>query len=208
MKIHSKVPTWEIAVLALLLLGVIYYFVIQQPVQNDTDSINSEKSQVQSEIDTYQTLLLQKQMMQKKIDELMEEYDGNPPELPIYNNMKSIVNELNLILGDTDTYSVQFGSIDRSDNVIRQPISIEFECENYDTTMEKLRAIRDSLNTYLIVDLSMKESTKSRQTGTNTGSIIDVVEGNTDYASEEYQVYRVSMQVTAFEYASSEKTEE
>ena len=208
MKIHSKVPTWEIAVLALLLLGVIYYFVIQQPVQNDTDSINSEKSQVQSEIDTYQTLLLQKQMMQKKIDELMEEYDGNPPELPMYNNMKSIVNELNLILGDTDTYSVQFGSIDRSDNVIRQPISIEFECENYDTTMEKLRAIRDSLNTYLIVDLSMKESTKSRQTGTNTGSIIDVVEGNTDYASEEYQVYRVSMQVTAFEYASSEKTEE
>ncbi len=184
----------ELALLGILIVLVAYYFVVQGPIASQTKEIERSLSKVNSKIAEAQIKADNMTVMQKAIDEVFDEYGGNPPLLPRYNNMNGIIAELNGILADTVDYDVAFGEEATDEtipNIVRRPISISFTAKSYKSAVSTVREINDSSNRYLITDVSINET----KTWSNRWGVF----GSAAYGGE-YSVYGVSITMLSFEY--------
>ena len=126
----SKMSTREktlMVILAILLAGALYYLLFQSPLQSKTAQVSGEIADVQDNIATAQVMLQKKQTMQKELDAIFSQSDGEPTKIPDYDNVQAVIKELNQILSASDEYSVNFGPLEDSNNsIVRRPVGLSF----------------------------------------------------------------------------------
>ncbi len=118
-----------ILVLALILLGLMYYYFVDMPVRNAIASNQAEADTLQSELDSVQQRLSYLTGIRKSLDELEDE--GKLGWMGSYNNSEAEVRFLNDVLAITMKYNINFAKVTRNGNQIRRNFSLRFQTINY-----------------------------------------------------------------------------
>lgn len=121
-------------VLAVLLLGLGYFKFFWTPMQNDLKIQQQRLADVQDSLMIEQTKLLQMQQMEKKMEELKASGAVPDAEVPVYDNVKNVMVQLNAILTRAQEYNLSFHEIGTDDNgIITRPVELSFTAADYAT---------------------------------------------------------------------------
>jgi len=190
----SKMSTREktlMVILAILLAGALYYLFFLSPLQSKTEQLTGEISDVQDNIATAQVMLQKKQTMQKELDAIFSQSDGEPTKIPDYDNVQAVIKELNQILSASDEYSINFGSLEDSNNsIVRRPVGLSFSCGTYEAVRSILGQLGSSEYRSLITDVSVVRSDENAQTG-QTGT------------ENKTELYTVTADINFYEYSQT-----
>ena len=145
-----------LVVLAVLIIGICYYKFLLQPINNDIEMY-------QLNTVTEQDMILQKMADRFKMREMEKELDeihatGDVKPLPAYDNAEKMLVDLNTILAKSDSYSLNFGSVEaleESPYIIYRPLSLSFSCSTYEQARGIIDELHDSDDINQISDLSI-----------------------------------------------------
>lgn len=151
----------EIVLLTILLAIVLYYYLVQVPVQRDLDAIALQQADVLADMDTKMAMLTVQKNMQTELDKVNEQYSGNPPHLPDYDNADAVITELNVILSPALGYSINFEDEVSEDAsyVMRRSVMLTYSTRDYTTALHILNTLAASEFENQISDLSIANDT-------------------------------------------------
>ena len=134
MKIMSRDFTLKekimLLILALVLLGTLYYFAVDQPVRRAIDNTVSERENLEIELTALQLKMATLNRMKSELSTLTG--DTSYGEMGSYNNSEAELNELNQLLQDTTSYDISFDSVTREGDLVRRTFSLTFTASDYD----------------------------------------------------------------------------
>ena len=163
MKIMSRSFTLAekvlIAVLALILLGLVYYRFVDQVVRETISNNEAEAQMLQTQMDAIQARLVRLNSVKKEMDKLNE--GGNLSYLASYNNSKEEVAFLNDILADTLKYSISFANVTRNGDLIRRSFTLQYTCGSYKAAQDIIMKLCTGKNRCLVGDMQCKMDTKT-----------------------------------------------
>ena len=143
-----------LVVLAVLLIGVGYFKLLLEPVNDSIDRYTQSAAAEQDEILQNTVLLAQKRQMEQELQAIYE--TGGAVPLPSYDNAESLLVDLNHILADSEDYALNFGSTSELEGgyIVCRPLSLQFSAKSYAAARGILAALHDSANVNQISDLS------------------------------------------------------
>lgn len=145
-------------VCAVMLLGIFYY----QFLWKSTEAViaSSDISEPAMELEVEEAKTQQMMRMKNEMETLKDELTS---EVPSYNNINNVIIELNTILSQADTFSLDFGEAAAEGTTVRRDISVSFHTGSYATMKAILSDLHDCRYRCLIQDLNISAA------GTNTG---------------------------------------
>ena len=107
-------------VLALVVVVIVWFVFVYQSTANRVTELDSEIATVNSEITTSEARVAQLNQMRTTIDQ-RKAAGVQPTVMPAYDNMRSLMVELNKIMSAADTYTLSFDqlALDEKGNVER-----------------------------------------------------------------------------------------
>lgn len=141
-----------IVVLALILLGLVYYQFVEKTVRSSITNAQSEAQMLQTELDAAQARLAAAQNIKNSMDEL--EASGQKSWMGSYNNSKAEVTFLNAILADTLQYSVTFSNVTRAGDQIRRSFTLEYRTDSYASAHEIMARLSQSHDRCIVSEAS------------------------------------------------------
>lgn len=148
--------------LAVILVGLVYYRFVYVLVNDSVNSSNSEAQALQTEISAAEGRLTHLQSLQSEMDTMEEE--GTMSYMPSYNNSKDEIAFLNDVLASTEKYSISFADVTRSGDQIRRSFTLQFETTSYKTAQKILESLCESRDRCLVGDIRCNIT----ETGTTT----------------------------------------
>lgn len=144
-----------LVVLAVLLIGIGYFKLILEPINNSIDEYQQMTASEQDEILINTARLTQMRAMQKELDEIYASGEAKP--IPEYDNSGKLLIELHSILSKSTDYTLNFGTVGTLDGgyIERRPVSLNFTAPSYTRAAEIIRLLHDSENINQISDLSL-----------------------------------------------------
>lgn len=136
----SKRDAIMILLLALIIIGTVYYMAFYTPLQNDLASIANQSSELDAQIAETQGKLKYMNEMKAELEEIFSRPKEEITEIAPYNNAKNIMNFLHGILGSNYEMSSPDPIID-SDGTVRRKISLSFTCEDYASAKAVLKSL-------------------------------------------------------------------
>lgn len=150
----NRKPTFKnniaLLVVAFLLLGALYYFAVWKPTSET--------------IKNYDVLLLEDQLITAQakaqrmlqMEKVIKDNEGKTTGLIVgYNNLQNEIVELNRILGNADTYQIDFEDATVDGSIVRRDIRISFQASNYESAKDILQALRDGKYKCLLRNVQM-----------------------------------------------------
>jgi len=204
-------------ILVLLLIGELYYVLVQRRVEREFAEALSrtETATVTYELESVKAA--KKQNMEDKIQEA--EQDSSIRPLPDFDNSTNVVAYLNGVMASTDEYHLVFNAVDYSNYVAMRSINMSFSCWGYSTVENIVAQLEDGPYYCEVIGLSMSaEHGISDMTGQGitvpadgAEDVEDVEDASEEDPAEEDDVREsatresVSVQMTAvfYEYAGS-----
>ena len=148
-----------LALLAFILLGLLWYKVIFSGVQEQLDSIASQQATAEDAITLDIARIQRQQQMQNRIDSYKAQ-GVEPRELPAYDNLSSVMAELNGILSQASTYSLSFDQLAWTDDgLVSRGASLTFSCGSYAQAKSILVALYSGTYPCQIDSLSLSDGT-------------------------------------------------
>lgn len=166
-----------IAVLALVLIGLVYYQFVQRPVSEATNKYNNEAQNLEIEIDAAQQRAAKLNNLQNTLDEL--EAKGKLSYMGSYNNSKPEVRFLNDLLADTLTYSIDFSSVTRKGDQIRRSFKLKYQTGGFRKARDILVNLQQGENRCLVSDVKCGISTSGLTTVEANATFYETMEGGT-----------------------------
>lgn len=162
-----------------ILLGVLavisvvsgYVMLFYLPVTAARDSALAEAENCKLELEAVQLRLTEKQRMERELEEIFTR-EKAPVSLAAYDNLKPVMVELNTVLNGTEDYSLSFGTVDTSQNIVRREISISFTCGSYHAAKEVLQRLHDSMYRCMLNDITVSLEQTDGGLATVNGSIV------------------------------------
>ena len=183
MKILSRDFTFVekiiILVLSVVALGLVYYFLVFEPVNSGIASANSQKEVLETELQVVNTKL-------DSLAEMEEELDGsNATYMLSYNGTKKETALLNDIFASASEYNISFNDVTRQGNQIRRNFYFSFKTTSYDTVQSIMKKIANSEYRCLINDCSMSNTNGTYSVSANATFFETMVDGKADAALPE-----------------------
>ena len=152
-----------LVVLSIILLGLLYFLLIDRPVRNGLIEAQNDKEQLQMERDMLNLKIAQLESMEMELDELV--HSDKVSIMASYNNSKEEIRFLNDILAGTLQYTVDFSGVTRDGDQIRRDFSLEFTAKNYADACEVLNKLNNSHYRCLIGTVIVSSKEKDIQKG-------------------------------------------
>lgn len=152
-----------LVVLSIILLGMLYFLLIDRPVRNGLAEAQSNMSQLELERDMVNMKIVQLENMEKELDELVR--SDKISIMASYNNSKEEIRFLNDILAGTQQYTVDFSGVTRDGDQIRRDFSLVFTAKNYADACEVLNKLNNSNYRCLIGTVVVSSKEKDIQNG-------------------------------------------
>lgn len=137
--------------LALVLVGLAYYYFVDTPVRKSIESSQAEMEMLQTELTGVQGRLAYLTGIQKNLDAL-----GDIDSLTwmgSYNNSKAEVKFLNDVLANTKNYSISFANVTRNGDQIRRNFTLKFQTSNYEEAQDIMTQLIQGENRCLVGDM-------------------------------------------------------
>ena len=141
-----------IAVLALILLALVYYQFVDKSVRQSITNAESEAQMLQTQLDAVQVKLATAQKIKNNMDQL--EAEGNLSWMGSYNNSKEELRFLNDILASTLNYSISFSNVTRAGDQIRRSFSLTYRTPSYKAARDIMIQLLEGKNRCLISNVS------------------------------------------------------
>ena len=166
-----------LAVLALILLGLVYYRFVDQNVRASITSSEAEYQQLRMELDALQINVSRLQGIQNQMDALEDE--GNLSWMGSYNNSKEELKFLNDILADTLQYSVSFANVTRNGDQIRRSFTLQYTTNGYKAAQEIVSRLMNGRNRCLVSDLRCTINNNGTVTMSQSATFYETMVGGT-----------------------------
>ena len=146
-----------LVLLAVVALFCGYVFLFHLPMEE-------QAAQLEGRIQSSRDLLAQTQAMadrQRQMERELEELragDPAPAAMPDYDNIQSVMVELNGILSSSREYTLRFSSAQAEDRVMARQVTLPFTCASYDAAKAILRSIHDSPLRCQLEDVTLRQS--------------------------------------------------
>ena len=126
-------------ILALVLVCLAYYFIVDRPVRTSLESAKAEKEALVTELTALQARIARMEKMQAELDALQ----ANPSvsRMGSYNNSKAELDFLNELLDATDEYTVTFTGVTRDGDQVRRNFNLKYTVQDFATAERLLRKI-------------------------------------------------------------------
>ena len=128
-------------VLAVFLLGLVYYWFVDQPVRESVANSEAEAASIRAELDAVQLELQRLERMQEELDDL--EGSGKASWMGSYNSSEEELRVLNDVLSKTIQYSINFSNVTRNGDQIRRNFSLQFTTLDYAAASDIIGQLED-----------------------------------------------------------------
>ena len=200
MKILSRDFTFVekiiITILSIILVGFVYYFLVQKPVSEGIQTAISDQENAQIELDAINARL-------SKLESMETEMESNTSSYMLsYNGAKKEMALLNDIFGNTDEYTLKFNDVTREGDQIRRNFYFSFKASNYSTAQSLLKKLINCQYRCLIEDMSM-DTDKDGSCTISANAIFfeTMVDGNIDAAlPEDSAIQEETVEVEEYDY--------
>ena len=145
-----------IGVLAVMLLGLLYYRLVYANVSAAISSANSEAAELQSELDIAQLKVAKINKMESDMDELRV-----GAKMGSYNNSKPETIFLHNVLSGTPDYSVSFDEITRDGDQIRRNFTLQYKAASYTDAQNIMKKLTSGEYRCLIGDVQCSQGVRS-----------------------------------------------
>lgn len=151
--------------LLLALLGVVllisgYMTLFYIPMTSERDRCISEAETCRLETEVLQVRLADKRRMERELEEIFA-VNPDPVSIAPYDNLKPVMHELNGTLSPTRDYSLNFGTVDASQPIVRRQISMNFTVGSYAAAKEVLQKLHDSAYRCMLENVSLSLGRRS-----------------------------------------------
>lgn len=167
-------------VLALLLIGVLYYMLFYTPLQDEMTSIATQAAEVDDQTNLAMTKVQKMKLMQEELDAILSQPKDKITEIAPYDNAKVVMSQLNNILSVTENYNLSFKDpAVNDDGTVRREVSMKFECGNYYSAKKIIQDLSSSRWRCLINSFSINamEGTTADADGTAVYQAADAMSG-------------------------------
>lgn len=172
-----------IAVLAVIVLALLWYVFIFQNIDSQVKKIDGEIASVQETLTIDNAKLAQ----QKKMEDAIARYvasGAHVTEVPKYDNIQNVMNQLNEVLAGTVNYSMTFDQIEPGENnTIERGVTLTFGCGSYGEAVDILTSLARGQYPCRINDCSISDNTSSTSRTGNIGT------GNANYSVTAHLIY-------------------
>lgn len=184
-----------LAVLACVLVLVLWYQFVFVNVQNQTTALDGRINDAKDQLVVDQAKITQMSSMQKSIDGYKSQ-GLVPTNMPKYDNMQNLMTILNTTLSQTENYTLKFDDLDTKEaGVAKRGVSLTFGCASYDAAKATISSLQKGIYTCSVDSVSITDTAASKTTSTsNIGS------GSTSTASK--SAYAVVAHLTFYEKTS------
>jgi hypothetical protein len=150
-----------ILILSLILIALLYYQFIDQPVRRQLEAAQSEAEDLSMELQIVEARLGELRRMRTEMDTLIA--SGTASEMGSYNNSKEEMAILNDVLQHTQQYSISFADVTRDGDQIRRNFTLLFAVNDYASMEKVIKELADSDCRCLIGDVQCSQGTKRDQ---------------------------------------------
>lgn len=166
-------------ILAVLMCGLAYYYVIHLPVTTQLTQLTTEKSEIETEMLIAQAKQMQIQNMQSELEELAAAPGGPMAAVPEYDNVQNVMNLLNQTLAGTLDYSVRFQQFDLSAQFVRRVVTLTFTTPDYNQAKATVQTLAAAPYRCQVGNLSIGVS----EQGVTTDMTITFFEAQSNYVA-------------------------
>lgn len=160
-----------LGVLLILMVVVGYITLFYTPTTDARDNAVADTESCKEQTEAARVCLAEKQRMEQELDEIFTR-NPNPLGLADYDNLRSVMVELNRILATTQSYSLSFGTVDTSQSIVRREISINFSCGNYTAAKNVLQQLHDSIYRCMLNNVAISRERDANSSTSVNGSIV------------------------------------
>ena len=137
MKLLSRDFTFRekvcIGIFSLILLILLYFYVIDQPVRSGIREAESNAEVLQTELAGVEGKISELEAMEEELQAMQE--DDAIGRMESYNNSKQEVAFINDTLAASSDYSFSFDEVTREGNLIRRPLVLQYTASDYQTAV-------------------------------------------------------------------------
>ena len=129
-------------ILAVILIGLLYYWLVDVPVREGIAEAESKRDAINIELQVVNAKLEGMKQMQAEMEELGGL--GRAAYMPSYNNAEAEYAALNDILIGTDEFVISFADLTREGDLIRRKFSIQFTTTGYSEAKKVITELENS----------------------------------------------------------------
>lgn len=178
MKIASKSFTKRekvmVVVLLLLLVGVAYFYALYTPTKNQLAQLENERYTLESELMVLQAEQAEILRLQAELERIQAEAAAGGVQTSVqdYDNFNAMMDQLNMLMKGTTEYSMNFGTVDMSNEIVRRPVTMNFKCNTYSNAKEILKQLATGPFRCQISDLAINANNgQNSNVGINRGPV-------------------------------------
>ena len=157
-----------LVIFAVIVLALLWYVFIFQDIDNQVQRIDGEIATAQETLTIDNAKLVQK----KKMEDAIARYAASGAritEVPKYDNIQNVMNQLNVVLAGTANYSMTFDQIEPGNsNTIERGVTLTFGCGSYTEAVGILTSLARGEYPCRINDCSISDNASNT---TRTGNI-------------------------------------
>ena len=139
-------------VLALVLIGLIYYRFVFRTVNDSIESSKAEKASIETDLEVAKGKAAKLAGMQDELDEIKG--TDKATKMASYNNSKEETDFLSSILSDTNDYLISFSDVTRDGDQIRRSFTLQYTTTNYNEAERIMSRLCNGENRCLIGDIN------------------------------------------------------
>ena len=166
----SRKEKLMIIVLAILLIGLLYYRFIHISVNERITSAKNDAQVLQQELDLANARLKKAQGMESKMGPGMSKMGS-------YNSSKAETAFLNTVLANVPSYTVSFDEVTRDKNQIRRNFQLRFTTDSYDSAVNIIKNLTEGEYRCLIGDVRCSIADGGQTTMDVSGTFYETMVG-------------------------------
>ena len=175
----SKREKVLLLILALIVIGLVWYMFVWQNAENEKIRIDGEIAEAEAQTLVANNKISKQVTMQKAIDE-QKAAGAKPANLPEYDNTTALMAQLNTVLASTKDYRLAFDDLDYSqEGMVARGVTITFGCSSIDAGRSVMTQLENgpfacTIDSATITSTSSSDNrTSNARIGVNTSRVVD-----------------------------------
>ena len=172
-----------IGIFAVIVLALLWYVFVFQNVQDQVRKIDAEIATAQDTL----TIDTAKVAQKKKMEDAIARYVASGAritEVPKYDNIQNVMEQLNAVLAGTTNYSMNFDQVTPSENnSIERGITLTFGCGSYTDAVNILTSLARGQYPCRVTNCSISNN------ATNTSRTGNIGAGAANYSVTAHLIY-------------------
>ena len=148
-------------VLSVLLIGLLYYQLVDKPVRTSIASARAELEALQTEYNAVTIKASNLEKLQSEINEIKG--SGSLSRMESYNNSRAEIALLNDILSETLDYTIEFSDVTRSNEQIRRNFTLKFRTRDYSAMRRVIEQLCNSKERCLVTEMRCQTTRNDRE---------------------------------------------